>query len=187
MGQQYVSEIRVMAFGFPPKGWALCNGQTMSIQQNQVLFALLGTTYGGNGTTTFNLPNLQGRAPVHMGTSTSGANYPIGQSAGEAVHTLNLGETPTHTHQLMAANVPADTAPAGVTPGPTLALAQAAAFEGTGNPTKAVSIYSTSPANATLAASAVGPTGGSQPHENRQPYLALNFCIALVGIFPSRN
>jgi microcystin-dependent protein len=182
MSEQYVSEIRIVSFNYPPKGWAFCNGQLLPINQNQALFSLLGTTYGGNGQTTFALPNLQGRAAVSMG-----AGYTIGQIGGEPAHTLTSNETPTHLHAMMSANVPADTAPAGVTPGPTLALAQAAAFEGTGNPTKAVSIYSTATANATLAANAIGPAGGGQPHENHQPYLTLNFCIALIGIFPSRN
>jgi microcystin-dependent protein len=182
MSEQYISEIRIVSFNFPPKGWAFCNGQILPINQNQALFSLLGTTYGGNGQTTFALPNLQGRAAISMG-----AGYTIGQTAGEPAHTLTLNETPTHLHAMMAANVPAGTAPAGVTPGPAEALAQAAAFEGASNPTKPVSIYSTAPTNATLAANAIGLNGGSQPHENHQPYLTLNFCIALVGIFPSRS
>jgi len=185
MGQQYLSEIRAMSFNFAPKGWALCNGQTMSIQQNQALFALLGTTYGGNGTTTFNLPNLQGRAPLHFGNGPGGA-FILGQAAGEPTHTLLITETPSHNHALKAANVAADAIPTGVTPGPALALAQAAAFEGAGNPTIPVSIYSTVASNATMAGNAISTVGG-QPHENRQPYLALNFCIALTGIFPSRS
>ncbi len=186
MGTPFLSEIRIMSFGFPPKGWALCNGQILPINQNQALFALLGTTYGGNGQTTFALPNLQGRAPLHTGADGFGDNYILGQLAGQPTHTLTINETPSHTHTLHAANVPADTAPAGVTPTPSLALAQAAAFEGAGNPTVAVSIYSTGAATTTMASSAVGSTGG-QPHENRQPYLTLNFCIALQGIFPSRS
>ncbi|HXT07737.1 MAG TPA: tail fiber protein [Roseiarcus sp.] len=185
MGEPYLSEIRLMAFGFAPKGWAQCNGQTVPIQQYQALFALLGTTYGGNGVTTFNLPDLRGRAPLHYGPDGLGDTYVLGQVGGEPLHSLSIAETPTHTHTLKAANVAADTAPAGVTPGPALALAQAAVYEGT-NPVVPTSIYSTAAANATMAPSAVGQTGG-QPHENRQPFLVLNYCIALSGIFPSQN
>jgi len=185
MGSPYLSEIRIMAFTFAPKGWALCNGQTLPIAQNQALFALLGTTYGGNGTTTFQLPNLQGRAALHFGVDPFGTPYALGQTGGQPSHTLTSAETPAHTHTLNGAASPADAAPGGVTPSPTLALAQAAAFEGT-NPPAAVSLYSTSAANTTMAGVAVGQTGG-QPHENRQPFLTLNFCISLTGIFPSRS
>jgi microcystin-dependent protein len=185
MGTPYISEIRIMSFGFAPKGWALCNGQTLAIAQNQALFSLLGTTYGGDGIRTFNLPNLQGHAALHFGVDPFSLSYQLGQRAGEPSHTLTIAETPSHTHTLKGAAVAADTAPAGVTPTPSLALAQAAAFEGT-NPIVPVSIYSTGAANTTMAAAAVGQTGG-QPHENRQPFLTLNFCISLQGIFPSRN
>lgn len=181
MSTPFLSEIRVMSFGFAPKGWALCNGQILPINQNQALFSLLGTTYGGDGRTNFALPNLQGRASIY-----TGAGFVLGQSAGEPAHTLTLNETPSHAHTLAASTAPADAAPGGVTPGPTLVLAEAAAFQGAGKPTIPVSIYSTGAANAKMAASAIGSTGG-QPHENRQPYLALNFCIALQGIFPSQS
>jgi microcystin-dependent protein len=185
MADPFLSEIRIMSFSFPPKGWALCNGQLMAINQNQALFALLGTTYGGNGQTTFALPNLQGRVPLHMGAG-GGGSYPIGQISGQPTHTLTIGETPLHNHSLNAKAVTADVSPPGLAPGPTFALAEALADKGAGNPTVPVSIYSTSAANTTMSPSAVGPVGG-QPHENRQPYLTLNFCIALQGIFPSRS
>jgi microcystin-dependent protein len=185
MSLPYLSEIRIMSFGYAPRGWALCNGQALAINQNQALFSLLGTTYGGDGIRTFNLPNLQGRAALHAGVDSFGQTYTLGQTAGQPSHTLTIGETPAHTHALKGAAVAADTAPGGVTPTPSLALAEAAAFEGK-NPIVPVSIYSTGAANTTMAPAAVGQTGG-QPHENRQPFLTLNFCIALQGIFPSRN
>jgi microcystin-dependent protein len=184
MGNPYVSEIRIMSFGFAPQGWALCNGQILPIQQNQALFSLIGTNFGGDGVRTFALPNLQGRAPLHMGSDHFGNIYNLGETGGEASHTLTLNETPAHTHALNASTGPADSPPpAGVQPGPTVTLAQAAAA---GGATPAVSIYSTASANTTLSASAISQTGG-QPHENRQPFLTLSFCIALQGIFPSRS
>lgn len=185
MSESYVSEIRIMSFNFAPRGWAQCNGQLLPIQQNQVLFSLLGTYYGGDGIRTFALPDLRGRAAMHFGSDGMGDSYKIGQTGGEPTHTLTINETPTHNHALMAADVAADTAPAGVIPGPTEALARAAAFKGA-NTTVPVSIYSTGAANSQLASNALAQTGG-QPHENRQPWLALNFCISLVGMFPSRS
>jgi microcystin-dependent protein len=186
MATPYLSEIRIMSFGFAPKGWALCNGQTLPINQYQALFSLIGTTYGGDGIRTFNLPNLQGCAPLHFGTDSFGDRYTLGQAGGEPTHTLLITEIPAHSHSLKAAAVAADPAPGGVIPTPSVALAQAAAFEGSGKQTVPVSIYSMSAANTTLAGSAISMTGG-QPHENRQPYLTLNFCIALQGIYPSHN
>jgi microcystin-dependent protein len=177
----YVSEIRMMAFNFAPRGWALCNGQTLAIQQNQALFALLGTTYGGNGTTTFQLPNLQGRIPLHMGPG-----FIEGQNAGEVTHTLTLPEMPSHSHLVQAKNAQADLDATGTTPGPTVVLAQAAAST---NPVKDVQIYGTLPINSAgnFASGAISMTGGNQPHPNQQPYLVISFCISLQGIFPSRN
>jgi microcystin-dependent protein len=172
MSNPYMSEIRIMSFNFPPKGWALCNGQLLSINQNQGLFSLIGTTYGGDGRTTFALPNLQGRVPIHF---PSGARP--GVVAGEAEHTLQVTEMPMHSHLMMATATAAQLA----APDPTNSrfLAQAK------SPASAVNIYSTANQNITFAQNAIANTGGSQPHENRQPYLVLNFCIALQGIFPS--
>jgi len=185
MGSQYLSEIRIMSFDFAPMGWALCNGQILLISQNQALFSLLGTNYGGDGIRTFQLPNLQGRAPLHFGVDPFGTPYAIGQTGGEPTHALSIAETPAHTHTLKGAAVAADAAPGGVIPTPAVALAQAAAVQAP-NQTVPVSIYSTAATNTTMAAAAVGLTGG-QPHENRQPFLTLNFCISLTGIFPSRS
>jgi microcystin-dependent protein len=163
MGTPYFGEIRIFSFSFAPKNWAFCDGQTMSIQQNQALFSLLGTNYGGNGQTTFCLPNLQGRIPVGIGQ-----NYYPGQSSGEASHTLSTSEMPTHTHAGQASSAPASTKD------PSNALWAA-------SPSKA---YSSS-LNIAMSPQAVGTAGSSQPHENMPPILALNFCIALSGIFPT--
>jgi microcystin-dependent protein len=170
MGTPFLSEIRIFSFNYAPQGWALCNGQTLAINQNQALFALLGTTYGGNGTTTFELPNLQGRVPLHF----SGGSYPLGQSTGEQNHTLSNSEMPAHVHTMNAANVAATlTTPTGN------ALAEPV--------TQVGNIYGPATTSTTMAPQAINNTGGSQPHNNMQPYLVLNFCIALVGIFPSQN
>ena len=181
MSEPYISEIRMMAFNYAPRGWALCNGQTLAIQQNQALFSLIGTTYGGNGVQTFQLPNLQGRIPLHMGPS-----YVQGQTSGEVTHTLTVPEMPNHTHLVAAKNAQADLDSTGVTPGPTVVLAQGAAST---TPVKDVQIYGTLPINSggNFAPGAISMTGGNQPHPNQQPYLVVNFCISLQGIFPSRN
>ena len=164
MAEPFLSEIRIFSFNFPPKGWALCNGQLMPINQNQALFALLGTTYGGDGRTTFALPNLQGRTPMHMGNG-----HTLGEKAGEEAHTLTTQELPTHTHLLRA------NGQNGTKAGPANSvLAAAPVYHAASNLT---------PLNPT----SVSNVGGGQPHLNMQPYLALNFCIALLGIFPSRN
>jgi microcystin-dependent protein len=170
MADPFLSEIRIFSFGFAPKGWALCNGQLLSIQQNAALFALIGTFYGGNGTTNFQLPNLQGCVPLHQGTN-AGNSYTTGQQAGESNITLASNQLAPHVHNVNAstgadANVPS----AAVVPG------------GGG-----VSAYGTAPGGATMNNQIVGFAGGSQPHPNMQPALVLNFCIALSGIFPSRN
>jgi len=171
MSEPYLSEIRIFSFGFAPKGWAFCNGQTLPINQNAALFSLIGTFYGGNGTTTFQLPNLQGCVPLHMGTSPNGIGYTIGQQAGETNVTLNTTQMASHTHTVNANTGANANAPnASVVPG-----------GGT------VSAYGTSAGGATMNNGIVGQTGGNQPHSNTQPYLVLNFCIATQGIFPSRN
>lgn len=164
MSDPYLGEIRAISFNFAPKGWAFCNGQLLPINQNQALFALLGTQFGGNGTTTFALPDLRDRSPVHTGNG-----YPIGAVAGEATHTLTAQELPAHTHLLSAGGQGTASSPAG---------ARWAAS------TKAS--YAAAPST-TMSAQALSSTGGGQPHENRPPFLVINFVIALQGIFPSQN
>ena len=166
MGTPFLGEIKLVSFNFAPKGWAQCNGQFLPINQNQALFSLLGTTYGGNGQTTFALPNLQGRVPVHA----DGGSFVLGQVAGESSHTVTTSELPTHSHAVMA------TTGAGTTNLPT---GNRLAVDG--------NLYAATANPVALVASAVTTIGGSQAHENRQPYLALTFCIALSGIFPSQN
>ena len=164
----YIGEIQVLSFNFPPKGWALCNGQLLPINQNQALFSLLGTMYGGNGQTNFALPDLRGSIPISFGP-----NFILGQKGGEVTHTVTVSEMAMHPHLLQATPTAASTN----VPGPSLVLAQSTASQ----------LYSAA-ANATpMAPNATGPTGGSQPHENMQPYTTLSICIALQGVFPSRN
>ena len=165
MSTPYLSEIKVMSFSFAPKGWAFCNGQLLPINQNQALFSLLGTTYGGDGRVNFGLPNLQGRTPMHMGSG-----HVLGELGGEQNHTLSLAEIPTHNHTWGATNAAANA------PNPTSnLLGGAAEYNASGsNP---VAMYQ----------GVLSTVGGSQPHQNMQPYLTLNFCIALQGIFPSQN
>jgi len=167
MASPFLGEIRIISFNFPPKGWAFCNGQLLPINQNQALFALLGTTYGGNGTTNFALPNLQARAPVHMGNG-----IVLGERGGESAHTLAISELPAHTHQATASDQAAD---AGSPAGAYWAPGQANAYAPPNN-----NLVAMEPA-------AIPNAGGSQPHENMSPYLVLNFMIALQGIFPSQN
>ncbi|HEX8212011.1 MAG TPA: tail fiber protein [Longimicrobium sp.] len=166
MAEPFLSEIRVMSFNFAPKGWAMCNGQLLPINQNQALFSLLGTTYGGNGQTTFALPNLQGKTPIH-----TGSGFTLGQTGGEQSHTLSIAELPTHVHVANALSVTA------ATPVPTGNMLATSSGE----------IYSDAAALVAMAPGTIGNVGGSQSHLNMQPYLALNFCIALQGIFPSPN
>ena len=169
MAEPFLGEIRLMAFTFAPQGWAQCNGQFLPINQNQALFSLLGTQYGGNGQTTFALPNMRGRTPVHVGTEVI-----IGQSGGSATHTLTLAETGAHTHAVDLSNALATSAsPAGAVLGKKGRLGR----DLFAAPTNLVST------NAQCTTS----VGGNQPHENRQPYGTLMACIALTGIFPSRN
>jgi microcystin-dependent protein len=165
MAEPFLSEIRIMSFGFAPQGWALCNGQLLPINQNQALFSLLGTTYGGNGQTTFGLPNLQGDVPIHVGQG-----HTLGERGGEQAHTLLIAEIPTHIHTFNGTTETADIAAA------------------SGNLFASVTDEYTAAANlTTLSPGTVTNTGGSQPHVNMQPYLVLTFSIALQGIFPSQN
>ena len=168
MSEPFISEIRLMSFTYPPRGWALCNGQLLPINQNQALFSLLGTTYGGDGRVNFALPDLRDRIPVHVGQG-----IVLGERAGEAAHTVTLTELPSHLHHLSGTSAAATTGLTG--PGAVPAVSQGAAAYG---PPADLNAF---------AGNAVGTVGGSGPHENRQPFLVLSFCIALQGIFPSRN
>lgn len=177
MTQPFLGEIRAFGFTFPPVGWALCNGQLIPIATNTALFSLLGTTYGGNGTSTFALPDLQGRVALHEGQGPGLSPYVLGEEGGEDAVTLLDGELPSHTHTAMAVGAKGTSAsPTGAT--------WAEAWVGRGV-VPAFSNVTTTPQS--LNPGAVGPAGGSSPHENRPPLLALTFCIALQGIFPARN
>ena len=165
MAEPFLSEIRIMSFVFAPKGWALCNGQLLPINQNQALFSLLGTTFGGDGRVNFGLPDLRGRAPIHVGSA-----HTLGERGGEQAHTLSIGEVPTHTHVANAQPTNGNQLPA-----VNALLAQAS------------NVYRTADNLVSLAADTITNTGGSQAHLNMQPFLTLNFCIALQGIFPSPN
>lgn len=166
MAEPFLGEIRLMSFVYAPTGWALCNGQLLPINTNQALFSLLGTMYGGNGTTNFALPDLRGRVPIHVGHG-----HVQGERAGEQAHTLTLNELPQHTHQVRASS-----AATGGTAAP------AGKFLGGGN-----NVYRDGGATTTLSAETVGNVGGSQAHLNMQPFLTVSFCIALQGIYPSRD
>jgi microcystin-dependent protein len=168
MSEPFLSEIKLVSFNFPPKGWALCNGQFLPINQNQALFSLLGTTYGGNGQTTFALPNLRGRVPIHMGSG-----HTLGEAAGSTSVTINQQTMPQHLHFLQGSTATANTD----TPSNTTLLGGSAPND----------LYSGPASLSPLIASTVTTVGGSQPHNNMMPYLVLNFIIALQGIFPSRN
>ena len=170
MAEPFLSEIRIMSFIFAPKGWALCNGQLLPINQNQGLFSLLGTTFGGDGRVNFALPDLRGRTPIHVGSG-----HTLGERGGEQSHTLSIGELPTHTHVFNASASEATTnnpAPTG-----TMGLAASAGSQ----------IYSPPNNLVSMNPGAISTVGGSQAHLNMQPFLSLSFCIALQGIFPSPN
>lgn len=166
MAEPFLSEIRIMSFNFAPKGWALCNGQTLPINQNQALFSLLGTTYGGDGRTNFKLPNLQGQVPIHMGSG-----HTLGEAAGTTAVTVNIQQLATHSHFVQGTNVDANrsSVPTGNFLGPVNNL------------------YAAASSLTTLQPTSMANTGGSQAHNNLMPYLVLNFCIALQGIFPSQT
>ncbi|HVQ07467.1 MAG TPA: tail fiber protein [Allosphingosinicella sp.] len=180
MGTPILGEIKIISWNYSPKSWAFANGQFLPINQNQALFSLFGTTYGGNGQTTFAIPNLQGNVPLHFNGS-----FLIGQAGGQSFHTLTQSEMPAHTHFLMAdAATPA--ANNSITPatGNSIGATVGVPSQGANFP---VQIYSTSNPNGQMAPQTVTNTGGSQPHENRQPFLCLNMIVALQGVFPSRN
>lgn len=169
MGQPFVGEIRMFGGNFAPVGWMMCEGQTLPITENEVLFQLIGTTYGGDGQSTFNLPDLRGRIPIHMGTGPSGTTYQIGESGGTETVTLSQQQIPQHNHGIAAST----DIPTGTTPGNNVTGQAAAKIYRAGNPSVTLDPQSTVPA------------GGSQPHENMQPYTCINFIISLFGIFPS--
>jgi microcystin-dependent protein len=179
MAEPYLSQIEAFPFAFAPKGWALCAGQLMPIAQNTALFSLIGTYYGGDGIRTFALPDLRGRLAVALGQGPGLSPHNIGQQGGEETHTLNVAETPAHTHTVNADNN--GTAGGANVPSGAVTLGSGYANQA-GSPM--VSIYSSAPP--TIGMGSLGPAGG-QPHENRMPYLTLNYCIALQGIYPSRN
>jgi microcystin-dependent protein len=168
----YIGEIRLFPYNFAPQGWAFCNGQLMSISQNTALFSLLGTNYGGDGRTTFGLPDLRGRVPISSGNGPGLSPYTLGELIGVENVTLSAGQMPAHAHTVKANGAKATSkSPAGTVPGHTKA-----------------DVYDAAPdETTTMNAGMIVPAGGNQPHSNIQPLLVLNFCIALQGIFPSRN
>ena len=169
MSEPFLAEVRIVGFNFAPRGWAFCDGQILPINQNQSLYSLLGTTYGGDGRTSFALPDLRGRTPIHVGSS-NGTSHALGQKSGQEAHTLSAAEMPQHTHGMRAS------ASSGNSPIP--ANNVLASFNNG---------YRDSTNLTPLAAGTAANSGGGQGHENMQPYLAVNFCIALQGLFPSRN
>ena len=165
MAEPFLSEIRIMSFGFAPKGWALCDGQLLPINQNQALFSLLGTTYGGDGRVNFALPDLRGRTPIH-----TGSGFTLGERGGEQAHTLGISELPTHTHPVNASSAPGNNAV------PTNNVLASSLNQSYRAPDQA---------STSLLPATITNVGGSQAHLNMQPFLTLNFTIALSGIFPS--
>jgi microcystin-dependent protein len=171
----FVAEIRIFPFNFAPKGWAFCDGQILPISQNTALFSLLGTTYGGDGKSTFALPDMQGNVPMHPGQGQGLSLRDLGETSGVESVTLLLSEIPVHTHSMMAQNTPANVN----SPGPnTVSLARASGGGFTYGPVAS---------SVNMAPQILSPAGGSLPHNNMQPYLTLNFCIALQGVFPARQ
>jgi len=170
MSEPFLAEIRIVGFNFAPRGWALCDGQILPINQNQSLYSLLGTTYGGDGRTSFALPDIRGRVPIHRGRSDGGSNHPLGQKTGEETHTLSVEEMPQHQHDFNGTSNTADNAsPTGRLPG-----------KNTSKP------YASS-GTAAMGENTILRSGGGQAHNNMQPFTVMNYCIALQGLFPSRN
>lgn len=173
MSQPFLAEIKIISWNFAPKGWAFCNGQLLPINQNQALFSLLGTTFGGNGQTNFALPDFRGRIPIHVGQG-----HLLGEAAGKEFHTVISNEMPAHNHLVSAST----------SSGNSKFIEQSAPSASKNIlANSGVSIYGPPSNLASLEPSSITNAGGSQPHENRQPFLVLNFIIALQGIFPSRN
>jgi microcystin-dependent protein len=170
VAEPFLSEIRIMSFGFAPKGWAHCNGQLLPINQNQALFSLLGTTFGGDGRVNFALPDLRGRTPIHVGGS-----HTLGERSGEQAHTLSVAELPQHVHAATATTAQADASSNSAAP---TRLPAQSNFS---------PLYGSAAGLQAMAPNSLGNVGGSQAHLNMQPFLTLSFCIALQGIFPSPN
>lgn len=168
----FVAEIRIFPFNFAPRGWAFCNGQLLPLSQNTALFSLLGTTYGGNGQSNFALPDLQGRTPMHPGQGPGLSLHDLGETGGSETVTLLDSEIPSHNHSLMVASLNSQS----TTPANTSL--------GRGNPVK---VYASSGTMTTMGINAIAPTGGGLPHNNMMPYLTMNFCISLQGVFPPRT
>ena len=174
MSEPFIGEIRMVGFNFAPRGWALCNGQLLSIASNNALFSLLGTIYGGDGRTTFALPNLQGRVPMHYGSGAGLSPRLIGEAAGQEAVSLTEAQLPAHTHKARASSLKGNTnSPVGRVWSKDAGVQSAT--------------YTSNAADADMAAGAIAPAGGGQPHNNMPPYLAVNFIIALQGIYPARD
>ncbi len=171
MSEPFLAEIRIVGFNFAPRGWAFCDGQILPINQNQSLYSLLGTTYGGDGRTSFALPDIRGRVPIHVGQADSGQNHPLGQKMGQETHTLSAAEMPQHQHGINGTTNTASEAMPSNTLLPGANNGKPYAASGT----------------AVMGDSTIGNEGSGQAHNNMQPYLAMNYCIALQGLFPSRN
>jgi microcystin-dependent protein len=170
MAQPYIGEIRMFAGNFAPAGWFFCDGQLVPISENDALFTLIGTTYGGDGQETFAMPNLQSRIPIHFGAAASGTTYQMGEASGTETVTLTTQQIPVHTHPFLVSGDSGSTSNA------------AGAMPATG-----ITVYRPEPASAAMNPGAVTPVGGSQPHENMQPYVGINYIISLFGIFPTQT
>lgn len=172
MGEPFIGEIRMFGGNFAPAGWAFCDGQLMAISENDALFTLIGTTYGGDGQETFGIPNLQSRVPIHAGTAASGTTYTLGEMAGTETVTLTVQQLPIHSHAMLGST--------------NTASIQTPAANVVGKSTQIDLFINAQPGDA-LNASAITPVGGSQPHDNVQPFLCINFILSLFGVFPSQN
>jgi microcystin-dependent protein len=169
MGEPFIGEIRIFGGNFAPAGWAFCDGQTLPISENDALFTLIGTTYGGDGQETFNLPNLQSRVPIHAGTGPNGTTYTLAEMAGTETETLTVQQIPIHTHTMLGSS--------------NQASSQSPAANVVGKSTS-VDLFINAQATDAMNANAITPVGGSQPHENTQPFLCVNFILSLFGVFP---
>ena len=174
MSEPFIAEIRMFASNFAPRNWAFCNGQLLPIAQNTALFSLVGTTYGGDGRTNFGLPDLQGRAPIHVGQAPGLTSRRLGETGGASTQTLTVQQMPSHSHMLKSSPDPADT----LDPGGNL-LAESSPLKD--------QQFNTAGLTASMHSESIGPMGGNQPHNNLPPYLAVNFIIALTGYYPSRD